>query len=515
MARSREQVIRLRFFEGVASAAQLRDVAGEGGRVARNVHHARRLHFKDSIAGGFVQTLARGVHHEDVNIAEASGGLTGVRAVKLDIFRAVACGVLLRVFDGLRHDLHADGVLGAGGERERDGACAAVQVEHGFLARQTGAVHRARIQTLGLRVVDLIEGVGGEQEGVAAQSVLQHRLAPEHVRAVAQNNVVAALVVVDEDAGERRLGLSQPLDKRFERGQLARRGNQRQLAFAAFFACAHVNMANGAAFGFVIVGRNVKFAHPLPHDARKPVGFLGLDQAVLHRHDVVAARTVEAGHDVALAVAADRILRLVAVVLSGFRTRDAEQPAAVLLADAGERVAHLFLLGAKLLLVGDVLIAAAAALVRHRTRRGDALARGRHNFLHAAERNVLCDLDDAHIADVPGRCARHEYRPSLDFRETRAVRRVIADPAAVNLVFHQFHIRNPCQAAQLRIPVPFFSIDSFIIARAAVPVQSMGEKRRLSRAENFAAAAVGIVWYSGKIFVKKSRLCAKYLLYCK
>ena len=288
--------------------------------------------------------------------------------------------------------------------------------------------------------------------------------------------------MVDEDAGERRLGLSQPLDKRFERGQLARRGNQRQLAFAAFFACAHVNMANGAAFGFVIVGRNIKFAHPLPHDARKPVGFLGLDQAVLHRHDVVAARTVEAGHDVALAVAADRILRLVAVVLSGFRTRDAEQPAAVLLADAGERVAHLFLLGAKLLLVGDVLIAAAAALVRHRTRRGDALARGRHDFLHAAERNVLCDLDDAHIADVPGRCARHEYRPSLDFRETRAVRRVIRNlttirlilPAAVNLVFHQFHIRNPCQAAQLRIPVPFFSIDSFIIARAAVPVQSMG-----------------------------------------
>ena len=53
-------------------------------------------------------------------------------------------------------------------------------------------------------------------------------------------------------------------------------------------------------------------------------------------------------------------------MLGRFRARDAEQPVSVLLSDTGQRVAHLLLLGAQLLLVGDVLIAAAAALVRDR-----------------------------------------------------------------------------------------------------------------------------------------------------
>ena len=204
-------------------------------------------------------------------------------------------------------------------------------------------------------------------------------------------------------------------------------------------------MADCAAFCLVIIGRDREFGHPFAHDARKMVGLLRLDQTALDRHDVMAARAVKACHDIALSVAAHRILRLVAVVLGRFRARDAEQPVSVLLSDTGQRVAHLLLLGAQLILVGDVLIAAAAALVRDRAGRRDARARGRHELLHAAERHVFRDLDDTHIAAVPDRRARHEHRPPLDLCKSRAVRCIIADPAAVYLVFHQFHNRNPHQ----------------------------------------------------------------------
>ena len=168
MKRSREEVIGLRLFEGIACAAQLGDIARERCRVAGNIDHARRLHLQDRVAGGLVQTLARRVHHEHINAAEPSGRLSGIRAVKLHVLRPVASGIVLRVLDGLGHDLYADRMLCVRRKRERDGACAAVQVEHGLLAGQSGIVHRTRIQALSLRVIDLIERMRREQERVAA-----------------------------------------------------------------------------------------------------------------------------------------------------------------------------------------------------------------------------------------------------------------------------------------------------------------------------------------------------------
>ena len=337
------------------------------------------------------------------------------------------------------------------GERERDRARAAVQVEHGLRAGQARVLDRAGVQPLGLRVVDLIERLGREQERVAAQAVLQHRLAPEHVRPVAQDHIVAALVVVDEDAGQRRRGCAQPFDQHVERGQLARRRDERELALAALFAHADVNMPHRAALRRVIIRRHVKFAHPLPHDGGDAVRGLGLDEAPLDRHDVVAVRPVKAGDDIAVLVPPDRVLRLVAVMQRRFRARDAEQLRAVLLSDAGERVAHLFLLRAQFFLVGDVLIAAAAALVRRRAGGRDA-RRGRHDQLfQPPERDVLRHLHDAHVALVADRRARHEHRAALDLGEARAVRRVVRDLAAVNLVFLQIHV----------LPLYFIPQDAF------------------------------------------------------
>lgn len=90
------------------------------------------------------------------------------------------------------------------GQRQRDRTRTAIEVKHGLLAGQTGVVHRTRIQTLGLRVINLIKRLGREQKRVPAQAVLQHWLTPENIRPVTQNHVVVALVVVEQNTRQRR-----------------------------------------------------------------------------------------------------------------------------------------------------------------------------------------------------------------------------------------------------------------------------------------------------------------------
>jgi len=153
----------------------------------------------------------------------------------------------------------------------------------------------------------------------------------------------------------------------------------------------------------------------------------------------VAARTVKAGNDAALFVPSDRILRLIAVMLSRRRTRNTEQLCAVLTANARQRITHLFLLCTQFFPVGDVLITAAAALVRHRTCRRNALSRRHDNLLYPAERHIFRHLDNADITLIANCCARHKYRPAFDLRKPRAVRRVIRNLTTIRLILLQIH----------------------------------------------------------------------------
>ena len=214
MKSSREQIERLCLLECVACAAQLCHIARKRCRVARNVHDLRRLHFKNRVACSRVQTLARRIDHQHINTAlgQPLRRLTGIRTEELCVFHAVAKRVALGVFDGLRHDFHANGSLCVLGQRQRDRTRTAVEVKHGLLAGQTGVVHRTRIQALGLRVIDLIKRLGREQKRVPAQAVLQHRLTPENIRPVTQNHVIVALVVVEQNTRQRRRCRAQTLD---------------------------------------------------------------------------------------------------------------------------------------------------------------------------------------------------------------------------------------------------------------------------------------------------------------
>ena len=170
--------------------------------------------FKNRVACSRIQTLTRRIDHQYINTAlgQPLRCLTRIRTEELCVFHAVAERVTLGVFDGLRHDFHANGSLCVLGQRQRDRTRTAVEVKHGLLAGQTGVVHRTRIQTLGLRVIDLIKRLGREQKRVPAQAVLQHRLTPENIRPVTQNHVIVALVVVEQNTRQRRRCRAQTLD---------------------------------------------------------------------------------------------------------------------------------------------------------------------------------------------------------------------------------------------------------------------------------------------------------------
>ena len=274
---------------------------------------------------------------------------------------------------------------------------------------------------------------------MSAKPVLQHGLPPQHVGPVAEYYVIAALVVVEQNTGQRRLAFTQAAHEHLQRGHPACRRNQRQLALAALFTYTDINMPHRAALCTVIIRRHVKLLHPGAYNRGNAVGCFRLDQAALDRHDLVAARPIKAGDDAALLIPPDRILRLVPVMHGSGRAGNAKQPAAVLPADTGQRVAHLFLLRAQLLLVGDVLVTAAPAPSRRWAGRFYARA-GRHDqLLHTAKRDIFRHLDKPHVALVAHGGARDKHRASPDFGEPHAIRSIIADLAAINFIFDKLH----------------------------------------------------------------------------
>ena len=151
-------------------------VAGQGGGIAGDVDDSVRGHFRHGVDHFLVQTFPGRIHHNDIGADAGFGevfcGLGGVGAEEFRVFHLVSLGVLLGVLDGLGDDLHADHLPGGFGQDQGDGACAAVQVQNRLLARQARLLDGGLVELLGLVVVHLVEGPGGEAEPEAAEDVL-------------------------------------------------------------------------------------------------------------------------------------------------------------------------------------------------------------------------------------------------------------------------------------------------------------------------------------------------------
>ena len=124
----------------VTTLAQQSHIAGQRRRITGDIDHPLRRHPGDGVDDGRMQPLARRVHRDDIRpdsvLSQFLSGLAGVGAEEIRVLDAVAPGVFPGVGDGLLDDLHPDDPFGGARHGQRDGAGAAVEVQHRLPARQ-------------------------------------------------------------------------------------------------------------------------------------------------------------------------------------------------------------------------------------------------------------------------------------------------------------------------------------------------------------------------------------------
>ena len=148
----------------VAALLQQAEVPGQGGRVAGDVDDAPGRHLCHGLDDVGADALAGRVYDDDIGPRalrrQPHGRLARVGAEKARVFDAVALRVLLSVGNGRLNDLHADGRTGLPGQTERDGAGAAVEVQHRLRPVELRQLQGAAVEPLRLVAVHLIEGPG-------------------------------------------------------------------------------------------------------------------------------------------------------------------------------------------------------------------------------------------------------------------------------------------------------------------------------------------------------------------
>ncbi len=176
MGASGEQVCGLSGNKAEPPFFQQCHIPGQGCRVTGDVDQAAGGHAVNCLDGIGVQTLSRRVHGDDIRadalLFQLQGGLARIAAEKLRVMDAVASGVVPGIGHRLLDDLHADDLARRAGHGQGDGAHAAVQVQNRVVFRDASLLNGGFIQPLGLMVVHLIKGSGGQTEIETAEGIL-------------------------------------------------------------------------------------------------------------------------------------------------------------------------------------------------------------------------------------------------------------------------------------------------------------------------------------------------------
>ncbi|MNM15145.1 hypothetical protein D3C81_253680 [compost metagenome] len=197
-------------------------------------------------------------------------------------------------------------------QEQRDRADAAVGVDDGFPAGQTGVFNRLAVQHFGLRRVHLIERTRGDGELHVADIVIDYVTAPENAGIIAEDNVRALGINVLADAYDIRKLLPDAADPGIPVRDVLAVRDENEHHFAGAERLLDDDMPQQAAAGlFIICGDAELPAEPLD-DRHHDVVMLMLDEAGLHVDDAVAAARIEAADKAAFGDT-DRHLSLVAV----------------------------------------------------------------------------------------------------------------------------------------------------------------------------------------------------------
>ena len=312
MTRPRKHIHRPGPVEAVAAGGQALYVPGEGGGVAGDVGDAGDACGGEGVQQRLVAALARRVEYggvEALTAIEQPGDLPGgVAADEVGALReAVAFGVAAGVVDGGRHDLDAGGVPRPPRRRQRDGARAAVGVQHprrAALGKARGP-QRLAVEDLGLVRVDLEEGLGRDLKFEAAQPLRQRRQAVDALAAPVQRVGGAAVQM----AQVQRLQFGQIGAQ--GGGEAAQRVPDRRVGAEDQH---HFARAVHPGHQIAQVPGPLEAAQPFGQPAQRAHALGPLQQAVVQRDDVVPASGEGTDHGNAF-LYRDGVFRLVAGAL--------------------------------------------------------------------------------------------------------------------------------------------------------------------------------------------------------
>ena len=371
VVRAAEHVDGLYFFCLVAVFVQVGQVAGEGGRVARDVDDAFGFALGNGGENRFTAAGAWRVEDDDVRadaVADELGQLIdGVAEDELRVFDVVVLGVADGVADGRGDDFNAEDFFGFLGQKEGDRTSATVDVDDSFAAFEVGKVQGRFVEALGLFTIDLEEGLGRDVEGQGADGVVDRVLAVDKARLRAKDDIRMTRVYVLDDARKSRNLAAQHADQVLHVRYLVDSRDQADHDFARMDADAAHDVTDNTCAQIFVVGRDFIILHPLAYDAGNDVVLLFLDSTIFDVDDLVCRCGKAADGDVVFAYGGDRELHFIAVVPRCLSAEGRQNGNLLEVANTFDSVLDLLAFFLQFAFIGHVLELAAATAVVDRT----------------------------------------------------------------------------------------------------------------------------------------------------
>ena len=177
-------------------------------------------------------------------------------------------------------------------QRQGDGTHAAVQVQRLGVAVGGGPPGGTGIEVFGLAVVHLIEGQGGQAEGVAHQVVFQPLVTPKGATGKPQHPVAPVGVHVDHNTAQGGNGLPADVHQQVFPRQLVPEHHQCQMQTGT--ALPHINVPQQTGVGGFVIGLDLALVCPAADGFCQGTGLLRLQLAALQRNQLMAAAAEKA-----------------------------------------------------------------------------------------------------------------------------------------------------------------------------------------------------------------------------
>ena len=422
--------------QDIAACLQRRHVPGKGRRVTGDVDDAAGGEAGEGFNGVGIETLARGIddHHvrPDALAFQLQSGLTCITAEKFRVFDAVSPGIVSGILHRLRDYLHTDDLPRGGSHGKGDGAHAAVQIQNRVRFCDLRLRDGGFIEPLGLMVVYLIEGAGGETEIQTAEGILNVARTMEGDKGVAQNGVALFGVDAQHQRGEAG-DLLQLRHQRVGFGNAAAVDDQTHKNLPRNGATADVNMPQKSCVGGFVIDGHMVLIYIIHNNGLDPVGLLRQNQAAVVFHHIVGAGAEEACIGTVF-LCGHRVLSLVAVAAAGGRGQNGHG-FQLLAADAVQAVSHPFGLQTGFFFIIHVPEIAAAAELCNRAFPVHPVGGFFENFNDFPRCPGLAHQLNTNPAAFPGYRVGNEDSAALDVGDTLPLGGIVGDGGLVDLIF--------------------------------------------------------------------------------